>query len=96
MSQKIEDITLQDYRVFLDIFEIFAEDCFLLRGCQKFLLSGFLPLIRFQPAVLKGNPIRLRLHHSDPTCVRFHEATPKLGGLFIGADFGKGMRSTFQ
>ena len=30
------------------IFQIFAEDCFLLRGFRKFLPSGFLPLCRFQ------------------------------------------------
>ena len=35
-------------RVFLDIFEIFAEDCFLLRSFRKFLPSGFLPLSCFQ------------------------------------------------
>ena len=39
---------------FLDIFEIFTEDCFLLRRFRKFLPSGFLPLSRFQlfPAAL--------------------------------------------
>ena len=35
-------------KYFLDIFEIFAEDCFLLRSFRKFLPSGFLPLSRFQ------------------------------------------------
>ena len=30
------------------IFEIFAEDSFLLRSFRKFLPSGFLPLRRFQ------------------------------------------------
>ena len=39
---------LLDFIVFLDIFEIFAEDCFLLRSFRKFLPSGFLPLSRFQ------------------------------------------------
>ena len=39
---------LLDFTVFLDIFEIFAEDCFLLRGLRKFLPSGFLPFSRFQ------------------------------------------------
>ena len=39
---------LLDFKVFLDIFEIFAEDCFLLRSFRKFLPSGFLPLSRFQ------------------------------------------------
>ena len=42
ISQKIADIT------FLDIFEIFAEECFLLRSFRKFVPSGFLPLSRFQ------------------------------------------------
>ena len=37
------------FRIFLDIFEIFAEGCFLLRSFRKFLPSGFLPLSRFQP-----------------------------------------------
>ena len=37
-----------DFIVFLDIFEIFAEDCFLLRSFRKLLPSGFLPLSRFQ------------------------------------------------
>ena len=47
--QKISQISLlPDFRVFLDIFEIFAEDCFLLRSFQKFLPSGFVPLSRFQ------------------------------------------------
>ena len=48
ICQKIEDITSLDFRVFLDIFEIFAEDCFLLRSFRKLLPSGFLPLSRFQ------------------------------------------------
>ena len=39
---------LLDFIVFLDIFEIFTEDCFLLRSFRKFLPSGFLPLSRFQ------------------------------------------------
>ena len=39
---------LLDFRLFLDIFEIFVEDCFLLRSFRKFLPSGFLPLSRFQ------------------------------------------------
>ena len=54
ISQKIEDITfILAFRVvFLDIFEIFAEDCFLLRSFRKFLSSGFLPLTRFQITVL--------------------------------------------
>ena len=47
-SQKIQDITFTtDFRVFLDIFEIFAEDCFLLRSFRKFLPSEFLRLSRF-------------------------------------------------
>ena len=33
-----------NFRVFLDIFEAFAEDRFLLRSFRKFLTSGFLPL----------------------------------------------------
>ena len=37
-----------DFIVFLDIFEIFAEDCFLPRSFRKFLPSGFLPLSRCQ------------------------------------------------
>ena len=37
--------------VFLDIFEIFAEDYFLLRSFRMFLPSGFLPLSRFQKLV---------------------------------------------
>ena len=48
-SEDLEDITFTlDFIVFLDIFEIFAEDCFLLRSFRKFLPSGFLPLSRFQ------------------------------------------------
>ena len=39
---------LLDFKVFLDIFEIFTEACFLLRSFRKFLPSGFLPLSRFQ------------------------------------------------
>ena len=47
--QKISQISLLlDFIVFLDIFEIFAEDCFLLRSFRKILPSGFLPLSRFQ------------------------------------------------
>ena len=48
ISQKIEDIILLDFKVFLDIFEIFAEECFLLRSFRKFSPSGFVPLSRFQ------------------------------------------------
>ena len=48
ISEDSEDISLLDFKVFLDIFEIFAEDCFLLRSFRKFLFSGFLPLSRFQ------------------------------------------------
>ena len=54
ISQKIEDITLTLFfclSIFLDIFEIFAEDCFLLRSFRKSLPSGFLPLSRFQQIV---------------------------------------------
>ena len=44
MSQMIEDIIfILDCRVFLDVLEIFEEDCFLLRSSWKFLPSGFLP-----------------------------------------------------
>ena len=39
---------LVDFRVCLDFFKIFAEDCFLLRSFRKFLPSWFLPLSRFQ------------------------------------------------
>ena len=39
--------------MFLDIFEIFAEDCFLLGGFRKFLPSGFLPLIRDAEMTIK-------------------------------------------
>ena len=47
--QKISQISLLlEFKVFPDIFEIFAEDCFLLRSFRKFLPSGFLPLSRFQ------------------------------------------------
>ena len=46
ISQKMS--LLLDFIVFQDIFEIFAEDCFLLRSFRKFLPSGFLPLSRFQ------------------------------------------------
>ena len=42
------------FRVFPDIFEIFAEDCFLLRGFRKFLPSAFLPLSPFQIFVVKN------------------------------------------
>ena len=42
---------LLDFKVFLDILEIFAEDCFLMRSFRKFLPSGFLPLSRFQTSV---------------------------------------------
>ena len=42
---------LLDFREFLDIFEIFAEDCFLLKSVRKFLPSGFLSLSRFQDAI---------------------------------------------
>ena len=38
----------------LDIFEIFAEDWFLLRSLRKFLPSGFLPLSRFEWGVWKS------------------------------------------
>ena len=39
-----EEISLLlGFIAFLDIFEIFAEDCFLLRSFRKFLPSGFLP-----------------------------------------------------
>ena len=49
MSQKIGDITfILDFRVLVDIFEIFAEDCFLLRSFRKFVASWFLPLSCFQ------------------------------------------------
>ena len=49
ISEDFSDITFTlDFKVFLDIFEIFAEDCFLLRRFRKFLPSGFLPLSRFQ------------------------------------------------
>ena len=44
------------YHFFLDIFEIFAEDCFLLRSFRKFLPSGFLPLSRFQKSDSKVTP----------------------------------------
>ena len=37
-----------DLRVFLYIFEICAEDCFLLGSFQKCLPPAFLPLSRFQ------------------------------------------------
>ena len=44
ISLTVEDITFtQDFRVFPDIFEIFAEDCFLLRSFRKFLPAGFYP-----------------------------------------------------
>ena len=48
ISEDFSDLTLLDFIVFLDIFEIFAEDCFLLRSSRKILPSGFLPLSRFQ------------------------------------------------
>ena len=53
ISEDFSDLTfLLDFIVFLDIFEIFAEDCFLLRSFRKFLPSGFLPLLsRFQSKV---------------------------------------------
>ena len=54
ISQQIEDVTftgLLDFRVFLDILEIFAEDCFLLRSFRKFLPSRFSPLSRFQESM---------------------------------------------
>ena len=48
ISEEFSDITLLDFIVFLDIFESFAEDCFLLRSFRKFLPSGFLLVSRFQ------------------------------------------------
>ena len=52
--QKISQISLLlDFIVFLEIFEIFAEDCFLLRSFRKFLPSGFLPLSRFQAGSIR-------------------------------------------
>ena len=52
---------LLDFRAFLDIFEIFTEDCFLLRSFRKFLpLSRFrispppLPLVSGQRAFFNG------------------------------------------
>ena len=49
ISQKIEDITFTlDFRVFLDMFEIFTEDCFLPRSFRKSFPSGFLSLSRFR------------------------------------------------
>ena len=45
---------LLDFRVFLDIFQIFAEDWFLLRSFRKFLPSGFVPLSRFQRSIRKS------------------------------------------
>ena len=45
---KIEDVTFIGFRVSLDIFLIFAEDCFLLRRFFFVLRSGFLLLSRFQ------------------------------------------------
>ena len=48
ISGDFSDLTFTlDFIVFLDIFEIFAEDRFLLRSFRKFLPSGFLPLSRF-------------------------------------------------
>ena len=51
-SEDRKDITFTlDFIVFMDIFEIFAEDCFLLRSFRKFLSPlGFYPLARFQKA----------------------------------------------
>ena len=44
---------LLDFRVFLDIFEFFAEDCFLyLRSVRKILPSGCLPLSHFQREIV--------------------------------------------
>ena len=54
ISEDFSDITFAlDFIVFLDIFEFFTEDFFLLRGFRKFLPSGFLPLSRFQAWVVK-------------------------------------------
>ena len=47
ISKKIEDLTSTGVRAFLDVFEIFEEDYFLLRSFQKFWPSGFLPFCRF-------------------------------------------------
>ena len=41
-SEDRRDHFLLDFRIFLDIFIIFAEDCFPLRSFRKFLPSGFL------------------------------------------------------
>ena len=41
------------FKVFLDILDIFAEDCFLLRSFRKFLPSGFLPFSCF-PSIWGG------------------------------------------
>ena len=44
ISQKIEDITFTlEFRVFLDIFEIFTEDCFLMRSIRRLSPLGFYP-----------------------------------------------------
>ena len=44
ISQKMEKISLLlEFRIFLDIFKIFAEECFLLGSFRKFLPSGFCP-----------------------------------------------------
>ena len=66
--RKIEDITLVDFIVFLDIFEIFAEDCFLLRSFRKFLPSGFLPSSRFQKSSLgmAGESRKMSLDPGQP------------------------------
>ena len=58
ISEDFSDLSLLlDFIVFLDIFEIFAEDCFLPISFRKFLPSGFLPLSCFQlPAGNFGQP----------------------------------------
>ena len=63
--------------VFLDIFEIFAEDCFLLRSFRKFLPSGFLPLSRFQLRVGPRNP------GTTTTKSTINIASAKLGAVRI-------------
>ena len=54
ISEDSQISLLLDFIVFLDIFEIFAEDCFLPRSFRKFLPSGFLPLSRFQETPCPG------------------------------------------
>ena len=60
--QKISQISLLlDFKVFLDIFEIFTEDCFLLRSSRKFLPSGFLPLKPFpETFAFNSRPLRVK------------------------------------